>query len=69
MIELYKHITSGVAEYLLFLFIFLVSMGAFVGIVKNIIDAIGEQIVRIVFAYKSQVEIKVKNPVQISEEE
>jgi len=68
MIELYKHITSGIAEYLLFLLIFLVTIGAFVGICKNIIDAIGEQIVRIVFAYKSQVEIKVKNPIQSPEE-
>ena len=68
MIELYKHITSGIAEYLLFLFIFLVAMGAFVGICKSIIDAIGEQVVRIVFAYKSQVEIKLKNPIQVPEE-
>lgn len=62
MIELYKHVTSGVAEYLLFLLVFLVSIGAFVGICKNIIECIGEQIVKIVMASKSQVVFKVNSP-------
>lgn len=62
MIEFYKYITSGVAEYLLFLLVFLVSIGAFVGICKNIIECIGEQVVKIVMASKSQVVFKVNSP-------
>ena len=62
MIEFYKYITGGIAEYLLFLLVFLVSIGAFVGICKNIIECIGEQIVKIVMASKSQVVFKVNSP-------
>ena len=62
MIEFYKYITSGVAEYLLFLLVFLVSIGAFVGICKNIIECIGEQVVKIVMASKRQVVFKVNSP-------
>lgn len=62
MIEFYKYITSGVAEYLLFLLVFVVSMGAFAGICKNIIECVGEQIVKIVIASKSQMVLKVNPP-------
>lgn len=62
MIEFYKYITGGIAEYLLFLLVFLVSVGAFVGICKNIIECIGEQIVKIVMASKSQMVFKVNHP-------
>ena len=62
MIEFYKYITGGVAEYLLFLLVFLVSVGAFIGICKNIIECIGEQVVKVVMASKSQVVFKVNSP-------
>ena len=62
MIEFYKYITGGIAEYLLFLLVFLVSVGAFIGICKNIIECIGEQIVKIVMASKSQMVFKVNHP-------
>ena len=61
MIEFYKLITGGIAEYLLFLLMFIVSIGAFVGICKNIIECLGEQIVKIVMASKSQVVFKVNS--------
>jgi len=60
MIEFYKHITSGVAEYLLFLFIVLVAVGSIIHFIKCIIDAIGEQVVKAIFASKSK--IVLKNP-------
>lgn len=62
MIEFYKYITGGIAEYLLFLLVFLVSVGAFIGICKNIIECIGEQVVKVVMASKSQVVFKVNHP-------
>ena len=62
MIEFYKLITSGIPEYFLFLFMMLVSVGAFIGICKNIIECIGEQVVKIVMASKSQVVFKVNSP-------
>ena len=62
MIEFYKYITGGIAEYLLFLLVFLVSVGAFIGICKNIIECIGEQVVKVVMATKSQVVFKVNSP-------
>jgi hypothetical protein len=62
MIEFYKYITGGIAEYLLFLLVFLVSVGAFIGICKNIIECIGEQVVKVVMASKSQVVFKVNSP-------
>lgn len=61
MIEIYKEITSGVPEYLLFLVIILVSTGAFISICKNIIECIGEQVVKIVMASKSQVVFKINS--------
>ena len=64
MIEFYKLITGGVAEYLLFLLMFIVSIGGFVGICKNIIECLGEQIV---MAAKSQVVFKV-NPSEDSKD-
>jgi hypothetical protein len=60
MIEFYKHITSGVAEYLLFLFIVLVAIAAFINICKVIIESVGEQVVKAIFASKSK--IVLKNP-------
>lgn len=62
MIEFYKYITGGIAEYLLFLLVFLVSVGAIIGICKNIIECIGEQVVKVVMASKSQVVFKVNSP-------
>ena len=62
MIEFYKYITGGIAEYLLFLLVFLVSVGAFIGICKNIIECIGDQVVKIVMASKSQMVFKVNHP-------
>lgn len=62
MIEFYKYITSGVAEYLLFLFIVLVSIGGLIHLIKSIIEAIGEQVVKAIFAYKAQVIVNAKNP-------
>lgn len=61
MIEFYKHITSGVSEYLLFLFILLVTIAAFINICKILIESIGEQLVKAIFAYKAQVVVNTKN--------
>lgn len=61
MIEFYKHITSGVSEYLLFLFIVLVTIAAFINICKILIESIGEQLVKAIFAYKAQVVVNTKN--------
>ena len=69
MIEFYKHITSGVAEYLLFLFILLVTIAAFINICKIIIETIGEQLVKAIFAYKAQVVVNTKNPTQTENSE
>lgn len=63
MIEFYKHITSGVAEYLLFLFIVLVAIAAFINIFKVIIESVGEQVVKAIFASKSK--IILKNPLDL----
>ncbi len=63
MIEFYKHITSGVAEYLLFLFIVLVAIAAFINICKVIIESVGEQVVKAIFASKSK--IILKNPLDL----
>ena len=60
MIEFYKYITSSISEYLLFLFIVLVSVGSIIHFIKCIIDAIGEQVVKAIFASKSK--IMLKNP-------
>jgi hypothetical protein len=69
MIEFYKHITSGVAEYLLFLFILLVTIAAFINICKILIECIGEQLVKAIFAYKAQVVVNTKNPTQTENSE
>jgi len=61
MIEFYKYITSSISEYLLFLFIVLVSVGSIIHFIKCIIDAIGEQVVKAIFASKSK--IVLKNPI------
>lgn len=60
MIEFYKYITSSISEYLLFLFIVLVTVGSIIHFIKCIIDAIGEQVVKAIFASKSK--IVLKNP-------
>ena len=60
MIEFYKYITSSISEYLLFLFIVLVAVGSIIHFIKCIIDAIGEQVVKAIFASKSK--IMLKNP-------
>ena len=60
MIEFYKYITSSISEYLLFLFIVLVAVGSIIHFIKCIIDAIGEQVVKAIFASKSK--IVLKNP-------
>jgi len=62
MIEFYKHITGGVAEYLLFLFIVLVALGGLIHFIKSIIEAVGEQVVKAIFAYKTQLIVNAKNP-------
>ncbi len=61
MIEFYKYITSSMSEYLLFLFIVLVAVGSIIHFIKCIIDAIGEQVVKAIFASKSK--IVLKNPI------
>jgi len=61
MIEFYKYITSSISEYLLFLFIVLVAVGSIIHFIKCIIDAIGEQVVKAIFASKSK--IVLKNPI------
>ena len=61
MVEFYKYITSSISEYLLFLFIVLVSVGSIIHFIKCIIDAIGEQVVKAIFASKSK--IVLKNPI------
>ena len=61
MIEFYKYITGSMSEYLLFLFIVLVSVGSIIHFIKCIIDAIGEQVVKAIFASKSK--IVLKNPI------
>lgn len=62
MIEFYKHITSGVSEYLLFLFILLVAIAAFINVCKVLIESVGEQVVKAIFAYKAQLIVNAKNP-------
>lgn len=69
MIEFYKHITSGVSEYLLFLFIVLVVIAAFINVCKVLIESIGEQLVKAIFAYKAQVLVNTKNPTQTENSE
>ena len=49
------------SEYLLFLFIVLVAVGSIIHLIKCIIDAIGEQVVKAIFASKSK--IVLKNPI------
>jgi len=49
------------SEYLLFLFIVLVAVGSIIHFIKCIIDAIGEQVVKAIFASKSK--IVLKNPI------
>ena len=61
MIEFYKYVTSSMSEYLLFLFIVLVAVGSIIHFIKCIIDAIGEQVVKAIFASKSK--IVLKNPI------
>jgi len=61
MNEIYKEITSGVPQYLLFLVIILVTTAAFISICKSIIECIGEQLVKVVIAFKSQVVLKVNS--------
>ena len=61
MVEFYKYITSSISEYLLFLFIVLVAVGSIIHFIKCIIDAIGEQVVKAIFASKSK--IVLKNPI------
>jgi hypothetical protein len=50
------------SEYLLFLFIVLVAVGSIIHFIKCIIDAIGEQVVKAIFAYKTQLIVNAKNP-------
>jgi hypothetical protein len=52
-----------VAEYLLFLFIVLVAIAAFINICKVIIESVGEQVVKAIFASKSK--IILKNPLDL----
>jgi len=63
MIEFYKLITNSIPDYFLFLFILLVSIGGLIHFIKSIIEAIGEQVVKAIFASKSK--IILKNPLDL----